>query len=123
MQVRHQPSSEAAVNLDELLARLDNDRELLRDLVVIFKDDFPRQMSLLHRAIAESDLKTTERASHTLKGMFLSLSAARAAAAATRLEQFARAQDTRALAIALKLVENEGALVLPELEAHLAKIE
>ena len=122
MQVR-QPSSEPAVNLDELLARVDNDRELLRDLVVIFKHDFPRQITALQRAIAESDLKTTERASHTLKGMFLSLSAARAAAAATRLEQFARAQDTRALAIALKLVENEGALVLPELEAHLAKIE
>jgi protein-histidine pros-kinase len=123
MQVRHQPSSEPAVNLDELLARVDNDRGLLRDLVVIFKDDFPRQMSVLHRAIVESDLKSTERASHTLKGMFLSLAAARAVAAAARLEQLARAQDTAALPIALKLLENEGALLLPELEVHLAKIE
>ncbi len=123
MQVRHQPSSKPAVNLDELLARVDNDHELLRDLVVIFKDDFPRQMSVLHRAIAESDLKTTERVSHTLKGMFLSLAASRAVTAATRLEQLARAQDTGALAIALKLLESEGALLLPELEVHLAKIE
>jgi len=111
------------VNLDELLARVDHDRELLRDLVVIFKDDFPRQVSVLHRAIAESDLKTTERSSHTLKGMFLSLAAARAVAAATRLEQLARAQDMAALPIALKLLENEGALLLPELEVHLGKIE
>jgi protein-histidine pros-kinase len=123
MQVRHQPASEPALNLDELLARVDNDRGLLRDLVVIFKDDFPRQISVLHRAIAESDLKTTERASHTLKGMFLSLAAARAVAAAARLEQLARAQDTEALPIALKLLENEGALLLPELEVYLAKIE
>jgi two-component system sensor histidine kinase/response regulator len=122
MQVRHQPSSEPVVNLDELLARVDNDRGLLRDLVVIFKDDFPRQISVLHRAIAESDLKTSERASHTLKGMFLSLAAARAVAAAARLEQLARAQDTAALPIALKLLENEGALLLPELEVYLAKI-
>jgi protein-histidine pros-kinase len=123
MQVRHQASSKPAMNLNELLARLDNDRELLRDLVVIFKDDFPRQMSVLHRAIAESDLKTTERVSHTLKGMFLNLAASRAVAAATRLEQLARAQDTGALAIALQLLENEGALLLPELEVHSAKIE
>jgi len=122
MQVR-QPSSEPAVNLDELLARVDNDRGLLRDLVVIFKDDFPRQMSVLHRAIVESDLKSTERASHTLKGMFLSLSAPHAVAAAIRLEQLAGAQDIEALPIALKRLENEGALLLPELEVHLGKIE
>jgi len=123
MQVRHEPASEPAVNLDELLARVDHDRGLLRDLVVIFKDDFPRQISVLHRAIAASDLKTTERSSHTLKGMFLSLAAARAVAAATRLEQLARAQDIGALPIALELLENEGALLLPELEVYLAKIE
>jgi len=123
MQLRHESSAEPAVNLDELLARVDNDRELLRELVVIFKDVFPRQISVLRRAIAESDLKTTERTSHALKGMFLSLAAARAVAAASRLEQLARARDTGALPIVLKLLENEGALLLPELEGHLAKIE
>jgi HPt (histidine-containing phosphotransfer) domain-containing protein len=122
MQV-HQPFSEPAVNIDELLARVDNDRELLRELVVLFKDDFPRQMSALQRAIAESDLKTTERASHTLKGMFLLLAAARAVAAAAQLEQLGRAQDAAALPSALKLLEDEAALLIPELEAYLAKIE
>jgi HPt (histidine-containing phosphotransfer) domain-containing protein len=122
MQV-HQPFSEPAVNIDELLARVDNDHELLRELVVLFKDDFPRQMSALQRAIAESDLKTTERASHTLKGMFLLLAAARAVAAAAQLEQLGRAQDAAALPSALKLLEDEAALLIPELEAYLAKIE
>lgn len=122
MQVRH-PASEPAVNLDELLARVDHDQELLRDLVVIFKDDFPPHMSALRRAIAHGDLKTTERSSHTLKGMFLSLAAKRAAAAAAKLEQSGRAGDSAALSSALALLEKEVALLMPELEAHLAKIE
>jgi len=119
----HRPFSDPAVNLHELLARVDNDRELLRELVVLFKDDFPHQISALHGAIAEADLKTTERASHTLKGMLLSLAAARAVAAAAQLEQLARAQDAAALPSALKVLENEMALLLPELEVHLAKYE
>jgi two-component system, sensor histidine kinase and response regulator len=122
MKVSH-PNWEPAANLDELLARVENDRELLRELVVIFKDDFPSQMSALRRAIAQADLKTAERSSHTLKGMFLSLAAARAAASANRLEQLARARDTAALPSALALLDKEVALLIPELESHLAKIE
>lgn len=33
--------STAAWNVKEVLARMDNDRELLRELVAIFKEDFP----------------------------------------------------------------------------------
>jgi two-component system sensor histidine kinase/response regulator len=115
----HRSLSDPAVNLHELLARVDNDRDLLRELVVLFKNDFPHQISALHRAIAESDLKTTERTSHALKGMCLTLAAARAVAAAARLEQLARSQDARALPSALKVLENEMALLLPELEIYL----
>ena len=55
MDVRN-PTSEPAVNLDELLARVDNDRELLRDLIVIFKSEFPGQMSALRLATAECEV-------------------------------------------------------------------
>ena len=115
--------TDPAVNLHELLARVDNDHELLRELIVLFQNEFPDQMSALQRALAESDLKTTQRASHTLKGMYLTLAAARAVAAAARLEQLADAQDAAALPNALKLLENEMAILLPELEVHLAKFE
>jgi protein-histidine pros-kinase len=115
--------TDPAVNLHELLVRVDNDYDLLRELIVLFKDDFPDLMSALHRAVAESDLKTTQRASHTLKGMCLTMAAARAVAAAARLEELARTQDAGALPNALKLLEGEMALLLPELELHLAKPE
>ncbi len=40
-------SSQAAVNLPELLVRVDNDRELLCELIEIFKGDFPRLLQEL----------------------------------------------------------------------------
>jgi len=45
-------SQNGRVDLLELLARVDNDRELLRDLVTIFKEDFPRHLLALQDAVA-----------------------------------------------------------------------
>jgi HPt (histidine-containing phosphotransfer) domain-containing protein len=116
------PPSQPAVNLDELLARVDNDRELLRDLIVIFKSEFPGQMSALRLATSERDVTTTEKMSHTLKGMLLSLAATRAASAAGELEQLGRRKDGAALAGAFALLEEEVAQLLPALEVHLVEV-
>ena len=35
----------------ELLARVENDRELLRDLLTIFKEEFPLQLRALREAV------------------------------------------------------------------------
>jgi HPt (histidine-containing phosphotransfer) domain-containing protein len=122
MDTRH-PLSEPALNRDELFARVDNDRELLQELIVIFKDHFPQQLCALRRAVDQGDLKTVERSSHTLKGMFLSLAASKSAAAASQLERLGRGHETGALSNALALLEREVALLLPELEAHLTWIK
>jgi two-component system, sensor histidine kinase and response regulator len=122
MQVRH-PSSEPAVNVAELLARVDNDRELLRELVLIFKGDFPGQMSALRQAVAQSNLKAVETFGHSLKGVFFTLAASRAAASAAQLEQLGRSRDRQGLRAELALLEREVALLMPELEPYLTKIE
>jgi hypothetical protein len=41
MQEHKAASQGPRVDLDELLSRLDNDKELLSELVTIFKEDFP----------------------------------------------------------------------------------
>jgi HPt (histidine-containing phosphotransfer) domain-containing protein len=120
--VRHR-TSEPATNLDELLAGVENDRELLREMVGLFKVDFPQQMSALRVAIAQVDLRTTERSSHTLKGMLVGLAAKRAAASAAQLEKLARARDTVALPSALAALHYEVALLISELESYLANTE
>jgi two-component system, sensor histidine kinase and response regulator len=79
------------IDMAELLLRLDNDHELLRDLVSIFQDDFPRHLEALRRAVAATDWKQVKVTSHTLKGMLANLAANRAAGSAAQLEQLADA--------------------------------
>jgi two-component system, sensor histidine kinase and response regulator len=114
--------SDPAWNLAELLERVDNDQELLRDLLNIFKDDFPLTMRSLESAVAAEDLKTSATLSHTLKGMLSSLGGVRTAAAAARLEVIASAGETASLKGALDALKCEAASLLPELEAYMAEV-
>jgi hypothetical protein len=69
----------AVLNITELLGRVDNDRELVSELFLIFKSIFPFHLQRLSDAVANELPKQVEVESHTLKGMLLNLSAARAA--------------------------------------------
>src|SRR5260370_8812841 len=86
-------TSMPGVNFAELLARVESDRELLRDLLLIFKDDFPRHFQALQEAVSRSASAQGAAVSHTLKGMLANLAPTRAAACAAELEQLARAKD------------------------------
>ena len=111
----------SAVDFEELLDRVDRDPQLLRDLVEIFLSDYLLRLSALRLAIAEADWKTTEKVSHTLKGMLSNMAAARAARAAAHLEVLARAVNTAALPDAVASLEGEVAQLVAELNVYLAK--
>ncbi|HXJ07779.1 MAG TPA: Hpt domain-containing protein [Candidatus Acidoferrum sp.] len=113
---------EPAWNQAELLERVDNDRELLRELLTIFKEDFPRTICSLEAAVSSGDLKRSGLLSHTLKGMLLNLGGARAAAAAARLEELATAGEIAALKGALDALECEAGKLLPELDAYMTEV-
>jgi two-component system sensor histidine kinase/response regulator len=114
--------SEHVWNLAELLERVDNDQELLRELLNIFKEDFPQTMRGLQSAVDAEDLKNSSRLSHTLKGMLSSLGAIRAAAAAAKLEALSSAGETAPLEGAFHALEAEAHRLLPELEAYMAEV-
>jgi len=114
-------SSQVKVNLDELLARVENDHELLCELIDIFKEDFPRLMQLLQQSVSRKDMRSVEAASHALKGMLSGLSVTQAAATASRLEEMAREGKTSGLIDVLRLLENEVAGLLPELDGYAEK--
>jgi HPt (histidine-containing phosphotransfer) domain-containing protein len=114
-------SSQGAVNLGELLTRVENDHELLCELIGIFKEDFPRLLQSLQQSVAREDMKHVEATSHALKGMLSGLSVTQAAATASRLEQMGREGKTSGLTSALTLLENEVADLLPELNAYTEK--
>jgi len=117
---RSPPTAQPAVNLPELLARVDNDRVFLSELIAIFKVEFPKLLQSLQQSVAQENLASVETVSHALKGMLAALSVTRGAAIAAQIEQLARAGETAGLAEELKRLESEVADLVPALEAGAA---
>jgi CheY-like chemotaxis protein/HPt (histidine-containing phosphotransfer) domain-containing protein len=120
--VNEKTSSHLDFDYGELLARVDNDRELLHDLLRIFKEEFPRYLQALREAVGTGDGKLVASAAHTLKGMFLNLAAAPAAAAASRLEQLGRNGEKSGFQDALADFERDAANLSPQLDAFMAEV-
>ncbi len=76
-----------------LLDRVEGDRELLGDIIELFKEDSVRQMTAIREAIDKKEADTLRRAAHTLKGTCGNLGAVEAAATALELEKLAAAGD------------------------------
>ncbi len=114
--------SNLTFNHAELLARVDNDRELLHDLLAIFKEEFPRHLQALREAVESGDGKLVAVAAHTLKGMLLNLAAGQAAAAVGRLEQLGRSGETSGFQAALATFEKDSMRLLPQLDACMAEV-
>jgi len=111
----------AIFNVTELLERVEQDRELLRELIVIFREELPGQLDSLRNAVKAQDPEAITRASHNFKGMFSNLAASRAARAAERLEIVGRNNEPAQFHKVLLRLEDEIELLLPELESCAAE--
>ena len=110
------------INLQALLARVENDRELLFDLLTIFKEEFPAHLHSLEQAVARRDAAATASISHTLKGMLANLSATKASASAARLEQVARAGETASFQDAFAALTQDVRGLLPAMESYMIEV-
>jgi HPt (histidine-containing phosphotransfer) domain-containing protein len=114
-------SAAPIVNLAELLARVDNDRELLCDLLSIFKDEFPGHIKSLEDAVDRKDAAKVASVSHTLKGMLSNLAVPKAAASAARLERLARARETASFREAFASFQQDVHGLLPKMESYMVE--
>jgi two-component system sensor histidine kinase/response regulator len=83
------------VSLPELLDRVENDEDLLRELLALFQEDLPESRAALQTAIDGGNLREIERAAHRLKGMLANLSAKSTASLAAEMESAARAGNAQ----------------------------
>jgi len=113
------PPFQPAWNFSELLVRVENDQELLRDLLNIFKTDLPPLLESLKSAVAATDMKKTASLSHALRGMLANLAGTRAAAVAAELERLANAANPDLLGATLRRLEEETASLNQEIDAYL----
>ncbi len=58
------------IDLEELLERTENDRELMRDLLEIFKEEFPQRFQALHQAVQSLNATDVAMEAHALKACF-----------------------------------------------------
>jgi CheY-like chemotaxis protein len=72
------PASSPLWDRARALERVDGDEPLLRELVQIFLEESPKQLTAMRQAIESADLEAIERTAHSLKGElgYLGLSAA-----------------------------------------------
>ena len=57
------------IDFEGLLERTENDRELMRDLLTIFKEEFPQRLQALSEAVASLNAANVVLEAHALKGM------------------------------------------------------
>lgn len=74
------------VNVEEAMARVDNDKELYNDLVTMFLDDPQFDPEDLNRLIAEDKIQDAEKLVHLLKGIAGTLGAEKLFAASQSLD-------------------------------------
>jgi two-component system, sensor histidine kinase and response regulator len=117
---RYMPNT--IIDFTELLARVENDRELMRDLLQIFKEEFPRHLQALRDAVNSLDDQKVAAEAHTLKGMLSNRAAGPAAGAAARLEQLARSREVAEFQAACTSFESISKELLLHLDTCMAEV-
>jgi CheY-like chemotaxis protein len=106
----------------ELLDRIGQDLDLLREVVDIWRTDAPRLVHELRSALASGDVARVTRAAHTIKGAVGSFGAFAAMTTAGGLEAFARAGDLPAAIAAIPTLEAELGRLQPALDELLDEL-
>jgi HPt (histidine-containing phosphotransfer) domain-containing protein len=89
------PSQAGVPRIDwpQALETLDGNRELLVELIDIFREECPKLRAEIETAFAAGDLPGLRRSAHTLKGALAHLAAGPARELAQQVEDYARQQN------------------------------
>jgi two-component system, sensor histidine kinase and response regulator len=99
----------------ELLERVDGDREFLVELLNLFREDGPKQLGEIKRALEKEDAGDVQREAHSLRGTLANLSARSAADLAADIEQAVISEDLPRAEAALESLDLEMVRVLDAL--------
>jgi two-component system, sensor histidine kinase and response regulator len=116
-QIMEADPSEAVFDKEVALSRVGGDVELLKEIAVLFLDDYPKSLKELREAVAARDAKRVERSAHGLKGSVSNFGARPAVDAAFELESMGRAQQLFEVERVLCSLELALAALRPELES------
>jgi PAS domain S-box-containing protein len=104
-------AAEPVFDREALLARVENDQELLREIVALFLGEAPELLGAIREALERRDAPSLERSAHTLKGSVGNFGAKSAFETALKLETMGRNGDL-----------SGGAEALAELETKISQL-
>lgn len=119
---REEQMAKKLIDFEELLERTENDRELMRDLLTIFKEEFPERLQALSEAVASLNASNVVLEAHALKGMLSNLAAVEAAAAVAELERFGRNNETSRFLESFSHFEAIANELSRQVEARMAEV-
>jgi two-component system, sensor histidine kinase and response regulator len=105
------------IDENDLLQRVDDDRELLAELVALFREGSPKQVDQIKTAFERRDALEVRLGAHSLRGTLANLSASSAAALAAEMEAAAEMGDMPRANAAFCTFQPELARVIDALSA------
>jgi len=109
------PQAGGVIDQTALLAGVDGNRRLLREIARLFLADYPQRLAEIERAISRADAVSLGKAAHSLKGAIGNFAAENAYMAAQRLESIAKSGDLDMARDASARLESELVLLAEEL--------
>ena len=109
--------TDAVLDRELALTRVGGDAELLREIAVLFLEDYPQSLAEIREALDRGDAHKIERTAHGLKGSVANFGAANAVSAAKQIENLGRAKQLEEVGAVLVTLELALATLRPELEA------
>lgn len=110
------PDDLRSLNLSVALARVDGDVELLREIALIFLEQYPDSLAEVRAAVEAADASAIERSAHALKGSVGNFGAETARAAAYRIEEMGRSGDLDGVGPALEELDTALNALAPDLK-------
>jgi HPt (histidine-containing phosphotransfer) domain-containing protein len=103
--------------------RVDGDLDLLRDLIVVFAEEFPGMLASMEAAIRNGDAVQLEKSGHKIKGSALQFSCRSAATAAQKLEELGRSRTVAGAEPLLRALRQEIDFLMETLRSMLDRLE
>jgi HPt (histidine-containing phosphotransfer) domain-containing protein len=97
------------------------DRDLLREVLGLFVEDYPRLRDELDRGVREGNAVVVHRAAHTLKGNLRFFGETRAGSVAQRLEEIGKSGSLDGAGEVFALLRRETEAVLAQVKEFIER--
>lgn len=111
--------SEEIIDLNDVMQRVQDDKELLLELLDIFQEDFLKKRQTLVESIAAGNIQKIKEAAHSIKGSSGNISAKPMYAVSLQLEQLAKEGTITGMDELVKTIDRQ----FEDLKAYTIKLK